>query len=170
MILHTLRFAGFEWKHNPIKLSVDKKRTVKSLTLSHSRESVHSLTRKVSLIKGEGELVGLDCLEQYGKLTELFEKKEKGLLIIPGLEPFEAYFTALTCSANQVAGVVRYEFEFTSDASFLKEREKVHISNGTETIFDIAYDHCCDLTELVKLNPHLRRGDEIEEGERVILC
>lgn len=169
MILNTLRFGGFELRHNPIKLNFQRKRRLSDYETSQ-KKVVQSVSEENCVIKGEGELVGSDCLEQYKALEKLYERREKGLLTLPGFEPFEAYFTALSGSADEKKNLVRYSFEFTKIGCKGTGVGKVYICVGDETLFDIAYDFGCDLLSLVKLNPHLRRADKLKEGERVILC
>lgn len=169
MTLWNLRFGDFEWQTNPVELCLENKRTLSSYTTDKDTQAAEGVFDEVSKIKGNGEFVGQDCFLRFEALENLYKTKKYGLLTPPGMKPFYAWFTALSLEGDEKPSVLRYSFEFLR-ASQEKADKKVHTAKGKETLFDIAHTYSVDLMSLVKLNPNLRRADEIDEGEQVFLC
>ena len=171
MVLALMRFAGFEWEHNPLKIQLQNKRVECSQVLPFYGTQVADLCDDVRVISGSGELVGEDCLEQYDELLKLYRDGRKGVLTIPGLQPVYAYFSRLCAVAQTIPDVLCYEFEFTEiDSLEDGEEAKVYISRSGETLFDIAAETGVSVGVLVKLNPDIRRPDEVKSGREVKLC
>lgn len=172
MILPTMRFAGYEWKHNPLSVEVTHTRILQENILPFHGERVKGLGRQCRVIRGRGELVGSDCIEQYKEIERLFFSGETGILSVPGMMPVRACFSKLSADGGTAPDVLRYSFEFTEIDSTvpMKYRRRVHVCTGEETLFDIAFDEGVTVDFLVKLNPWVRRPDELGAGEKVRLC
>ena len=131
---------------------------------------MQNVTEDFSVVSGEGELVGEDCTEQYKAIEKLFERNRAGVLTLPGMKPFFAYFTGLSVQGSEAKGVLRYKFEFTRDRAGRKDTERFHICKEGESLFDIAYEYETHVEKLAALNPQLKRPDNLKEGERVRVC
>ena len=167
MILSNLRFAGFQWRRNPLSIYADQKRILSGYTTCGESETVQRVCEDVSHIKGEGELTGSDCIEQYEELERLFKKCRKGILTLPGMKPFEAYFTKLSVKGDPAPDKLCYEFEFVRDRRGKGKEKRYHICKEGETLFDISYDYSVDRDNLARLNPQLCRADALKKGQRV---
>ena len=162
MTLWNLRFAGFEWGVNPQKIYVDQKRIISGYTTASSGEAIENVCEGAFAVSGEGEFAGSDCVYRYELLKKIFGNKKRGLLTLPGMKPFYAYFTSLSLQGDDTPEVLRYKFEFIRDTK--KSRGKrFHICKEGESLFEIANLYNADLTGMVKLNPHLKRADGLKE-------
>ena len=170
MILSTLRFAGYCWPHNPTKIYVDQKLVTDVETTFSEGERVVSAASGIKKVSGEGELVGKECIKEYKALEKLFESRRKGVLCLPGFEPFLAYFTKLTVRGESTPDVLFYTFEFVRDTVDIGVAPLYHTCKKGETLYDIAYDKGCDVDTLVRHNPSLRFPDELTEGMLLRIC
>ena len=164
-----LRFAGFEWKVNPAKINIDSKCVLSEYTSPDCAEVIGNIREGALKVSGEGEFVGMNCIYDYEALQELFRNKKRGLLTLPGMKPFYAYFTALSVSGDETPEVLRYKFEFVRDTK-KSGKKKFHICKEGESLFDVADMYNVALMSLVKLNPQLKSADGLKKGERVALC
>ena len=170
MILSTMRFAGYCWPHNPLEISVEHKLVTQVEDTAYEGQRITDARGGVLVVHGEGELVGKDCIEQYKALEKLFEHRRKGVLCLPGLAPFTAYFTKLSVGGQTTPDVLRYTFEFAKETEDLQSGEQYHICKEGQTLYDIAYDSGSDVDTLVRLNPWVRFPEEIDTGRRVRIC
>ena len=171
MELALMRYKGFTLGCNPYSLEVTSETNTSDYILPHSGERYEDLGRRCRVIKGKGELRGKDCLEQYAKLYSLQAKGGEGVLSLPTMEPVVALFTKLTVVANETPDKISYSFQFNEVCSEKTPvSEKVHIIKADETLFDIAYKYSVDVDSLVKLNPHIKRPDELNTYEEIKVC
>lgn len=171
MELAIMRYKGFSLRCNPRSVEVISENTNTAYIQPHSGEHNEDLGRKCRIIKGKGELRGEDCLEQYAKLYSLYQKGGKGVLSMPLAEPVVAFFTKLTASADEAPDKISYSFQFTEASSKSPYmQEKVHIVKKGESLFDIAYKYGVEADKLVKLNPNVKRPDELKENEEIRVC
>lgn len=172
MKLELMRYKGFTFLCNPLSLQITDEGDFIKQEFPFYGEKLSNSCHKLRRIKGKGELRGKDCLEQYANLRALQKDKNAGVLSLPGMMPFSAYFVSLTVSADVTPDTVFYEFEFSEKSSFEdKNRETdYHTAAEEETLFDIAQICKTDVDTLVRLNPHIKRPDELEKGERVRIC
>ncbi len=171
MILSLMRFAGHNFRHNPVEIKIENKKLRKSSLVPFRGEVSAEGLRKCTVISGKGEFVGEDCIEQYKKLHSLYEKGERGVLSIPGLMPFYAYISGLTALGETTPDLISYSFEFTEITGIREQRKReYHTVSEGETLYDIACVEGVSLESLATLNPHLRRPDDLCVGEKVRLC
>ena len=170
MMLSLLRFAGYQWSHNPLNIKTGYSRSMYSTIMVSSGEQIDSVCDRLVYIEGKGELVGKDCIEQYKKIRKLFFEKKKGVLTLPGLPSFVAYFTKLSVEGQPTPDVLVYSFEFVQAKKEGEISPSEYVCKDGETLFDIAYECGVSVDELVRLNPQIRRPDTLEAGECVNLC
>ena len=170
MIISDMRFDSFEWKNNPMDISVSYRRRMTYQNFYRGCY-VREVGSDLKVIKGKGQLAGKDCIRQYEALCKVFEKGRKGLLTLPFAPPFYAYFTELVVTGDVTPDLITYTFEFVeADNSERAEKAAVHIVAEGETLFDIGYIYRVSVDELTELNPQIKRPDELTAGEEVRLC
>ena len=169
-----IRFGGVELSHNPKKLSVQRRRTLRSVrTLSGGRIDCPTLSQGEK-ISGTGELFGESCEADYLKLLAMCGNSTAAVVSIPCFGAFRAVLTSLTLAAEPKDGYIAVDFTFTAAAAeyrppFGRKTECVTQRSGVD-LWDIAYECGCDVSRLVELNPHIRNIRSLKEGERVKLC
>ncbi|MBQ6152974.1 MAG: LysM peptidoglycan-binding domain-containing protein [Ruminococcus sp.] len=167
-----MRFAGYTWRHNPYKLSFHSEKNIIELLPPFSSSDIRTFSQKPCVIKGEGELFGEDCIEQYIRLKTLFSQQEEGVLSIEGAGSFYVAFVSLSMLSEPKDNLLSYSFAFRQkrfEKTEITEEEYV-TANADETLWDIAFHRNMTVEELIGLNPQIRFFDELREGERVRVC
>ena len=167
-----MRFDSFEWTHNPCTVEVSHRRRMSQQNTAGGGSFVQGTGCDLRVIKGRGELAGKTCLEEYEGLCALFERGRKGLLTLPFMKPFYAYFTDLSLVGEATPDLITYTFEFTQaeNSEYLGRGDSAVYAEKCETLFDIAYREGVTVDELVRLNPQIKRPDELNSGQEVRLC
>lgn len=171
MVLATLKFRGCSLRYNPIKLQIKNSFRSSRYIVPMGNTSVQSIQPVPVVYTGVGELFGEDCIGQYRELEKVFLEGRKGVLCLPDMIPTQAWFTGLELIGDTKENLLKYRFEFTqADTSLQTPQRSVHICKEGETLYDIAYEYGVRVEKLVKLNPFIRRPDELRKGEQVRLC
>lgn len=172
MILSTMRYKGYKWQHNPSSIIITTKEEIKEQMVLQSKSFVRDLGAKARVVKGSGQLVGKDCIAQYGQLLKLQSKGGSGVLSLPDTLPFYAFFKSIELACDPTPEVVTYNFEFVEDLSVepLIGDCTCHTVNMEETLWDISYKYNIAIEKLVELNPQISRVDELTVGEQVRIC
>ena len=166
-----MRYKDYTWEHNPKTLKVSLSDNLTEQKLAGSRSLVRYSGRGARKISGEGQLCGDDCLHEFSRLLSLQYQSSSGILSLPDTKPFYAFFSGIKLLCEPSPKVISYAFEFVEDTSRpLKSETAFHIVEDGETLWDISYIYGVPVEELVKLNPDVRRVDELEEGSAVRLC
>ena len=125
------------------------------------------------VIKGEGELVGVNPMEEYAKLYQLFLDEKSGLLGLPNLTPFYCYFESLQLTGQAGPNVLTYQFTFLEDCEKNKipftSTKSFYISRAGDTLCLIAVKNNTTTEQLLLSNPTLQVSEELEEGTVVWL-
>ncbi|MBR3987851.1 MAG: LysM peptidoglycan-binding domain-containing protein [Clostridia bacterium] len=80
-------------------------------------------------------------------------------------------FTKLSVLADPTPDTISYSFQFDeASCENNKVTEIIHKVNPGETLFDIAYNYGVTVDFLVKLNPYVRRPDELENIKEIKVC
>ncbi len=167
-----MRFMGYTWHHNPKKLEIVCGKDVVKFSVPYFRQMVQSFSHKLITVRGIGELYGEDCMEQYKKLNDIFDKGEPGILCLPSIAPMYACFDKLSVVADDKPSVLTYEFSFTQTKGrdpLLPMKKTITVTEDT-TLWDIAYENNVEVESLVELNPHIMFINSIQEGEVVRIC
>ena len=112
MKLAPMRFKGVEWHHNPREITFSCEKEINELHAPYGRSYVQNTGRRNMLIKGEGELFGDDCMEQFERLYALFQEGGSGVLAIPKLGAVYAVFEA---AQGETLWDVSYRFDIVID-------------------------------------------------------
>ena len=168
-----MRFGGYTFGHNPAKLRIEDAANIVSLvTPCMPADSLH-LGFGLRVIRGEGELCGADCIRQFCGLYALYERGEKGLLLLPHMPPMTAYLRELRLIAEPTEDVVGISFTFIEargeQSAPTPERVCTVAADGGN-LWDIAYRYDKSIDSLVRLNPQIRDIAELNAGEKVRLC
>lgn len=167
-----MRFSGYVWHHNPKALEIKCGKKILKYPQPFIKEIVQSFYDEPITVSGSGEFYGEDCLLQYKSLEEVFRKGEKGVLTLPGLSPFYAYFDKLSLKLKPTATLITYSFSFTQ----VKEQMVAETAPKTVTIsknctlFDIANEYSVDIEKLVELNKNIMFINELKKGDVIRLC
>lgn len=171
MKLCPMRFDGYTWHHNPKALEISNGKKVIRLIVPYSDDVLQNFGQKPLSIKGRGELYGEDCIEQYERLKQIYEKGDCAILCLPSLKPFYACFKSLEMTAKPSPSVLEYSFEF----SVVKQKpvrecyENQVVVTQHCTLWDISYKYSIDVERLVTLNPQIMFTDDLYQ-EKVRLC
>lgn len=171
MKLVPMRFKGVQWHHNPREIAFECEKHINELHAPFGRSYVQDTGRRNRLIKGEGELYGADCREQFARLYELFRSGGSGVLAIPGLCTVYAVFEELRLTGYPRPDVLNYRFVFREMMEKVEERtQSAYTPSQGETLWDVSYRFGIVIDRLVALNPWVRRPDEPLGGREVALC
>ena len=173
MKLVPMRYAGYSFRHNPSKLKIEDEANIVSLISPWSPPDSRHLGRRLRIIRGEGELYGADCIEQYRQLSRLYEREEKGILSLPKMAPMTAYLRELQLIAEPQEDVLRFTFSFveTQGEQRAVDPEPCYlVESDGESLWDIAYANGVEIDTLVRLNPQICRIADLAAGEKVRLC
>jgi hypothetical protein len=168
-----MKYKDFIWPQNPKRLQVSRKRELREFSLLGGGSVVQDLGLLRRVAEGEGELWGDDCVEQFGKLWELFRQEGAGLLSLPGYDPFYAHFAALERKDEPFTGLIRYSFRFWEDGaaapSSSSRADGSHTVSPGETLWTVAALHHTTVDALLRRNPGIIRPDRLSPGKRVML-
>ncbi len=172
MSVSKIRFKGNEWAHNPETLKVYYEDNFSEEKLFSGTSGLYKLSSKCRAVNGTGILTGNDCLEQFNALLKLQRERESGILSLPGMKPFYAYFKSLALLCEPCADAVSYSFAFIEDSlkNSIRADKYYHTVCNDENLWDIGYRYGVDVHTLVQLNPEIKRTDELEIGSQVRIC
>ena len=171
MKLAPMRFKGVEWHHNPREITFSCEKEINELHAPYGRSYVQNTGRRNMLIKGEGELFGDDCMEQFERLYALFQEGGSGVLAIPKLGAVHAVFEELKLKGTPRNDVLTYSFVFREVMERVPEASQTSYTAAQgETLWDVSYRFDIVIDRLVALNPWVKRPDEPLGGREVALC
>ena len=168
-----MRFAGYTFRHNPSKLTIEDEANVVGVVSPCTPPDSTHLGRGLRIIRGEGELYGADCIMQYRGIRNLYLNGEKGLLSLPHMPPMTAYLRELRLIAEPREDELSFTFTFieTQGKTGSVDDEAFYtVAADGESLWDIAFAHGLDIDTLVMLNPQICCISELDEGEKVRLC
>ena len=167
-----MRFCGISLHHNPAKLTVRNTANIRSLSAPHTSPDAEHLGLGLWIVKGEGELYGADCMEQYQRLSELYQQEKRGLLSLPGLPVMTAYLSELALGADATENVITYHFSFVQaqGGGCAVSPAQWYTAAEGDSMWDIAVLHEMSIDALVRMNPGICRLDNLSAGERVRVC
>ena len=168
-----MRFAGYTFGHNPAKLKIEDAAHIALIQTPFAPPDSRHMGRKARIIRGEGELYGTDCIEQYRELYALYERAERGMLSLPKMPPMTAYLKELYLEAQASENVLSFGFTFVEaqGASVGVTADSVYtVSVDGESLWDIAYVSGLSIDEAVRLNPQIPDIGSLSAGEAVRLC
>lgn len=168
-----MSYKGYSFATNPSIIRIKHKARITRNSALFQAESVQSFGRKACEISGEGELVGHDCEKQFAEIRKLFLSGGSGLLLLPGIEPFYAFFERFELLDEPSDSLIKYSFSFCEDTSekhFEKQLAKTYTAKGKELLWDISYENGIAIEELLDKNPNIMRPDlPLNAGEVINL-
>ena len=171
MKLIPMRFKGVTWRHNPRELTFESEKQINELHAPYAGCTVQDTGRRGMTVKGEGELFGDDCMEQFERLYALFQEGGSGVLAIPKLGAVYAVFEELKLKGVPKPDVLTYSFTFREVMERVPaEVQTAYTAAQGETLWDVSYRFDIVIDRLVALNPWVRRPDEDVGGREVALC
>ena len=168
-----IRFKGFELEHNPETLQITSQKNISLQSVVGAKSVISETGDNSRVISGEGKIYGENCIYKYIRLFKLKEEIGSGILSLPNIKPFYAYFSTLEFSADPTPELITYKFVFREDSSKQKDiviPEKYYNAQSGEDLWDISHKFNVPVETLVSLNPDIKRVNEIEEGRTVKIC
>ncbi len=172
MILAKMRYKGITFEHNPESLRVQDKAKVKEDNILFGEPEITRVGRKCRTVTGKGQFAGENCIRAYADLLRLQMEGGSGILSLPDIKPFFAYFTKLELSCDPTPELVEYGFEFCEDTtdSDSGNTPYYHKVMMGENLWDISYMYSVDIDTLVRLNPDIRFINESLQDKSVRIC
>ena len=171
MNLVPMRFKGVEWHHNPREISFSCEQSVNEFQAPYGKSYIQNTGRKCTVVRGEGELYGDDCAEQFARLFALMKSGGCGVLAIPKLGTMTAVFESLSIKGYPKPDVLTYRFVFREVMENNREdKPTAYLCGNGETLWDVSYRFGIVIDRLIALNPFVRRPDDVLEGKEVALC
>lgn len=173
MINAAMSFDGLRLRYNPAVLRISDEANVKEYNIPGCQPTADNLGRRAKIIRGEGELCGKSCMEQYRALEAKYSECRTGLLCLPRMQPLYACLTELSITAQPQDNILQYGFTFTETGTVQRPRphkEYYLTKNEDESLWDISFDSGKAVEELVRLNPHIPYINHLRKGERIRLC
>lgn len=168
-----MSYKGYSFKTNPSVIRIKHRTRVTKSSVPFQAESTVSFGRKACEISGEGVIVGYDCEKQFAEIRRLFLSGGSGLLLLPGIEPFYAFFESLELLDEPSDSLIKYSFSFCEDTSvkhFEVQMPKSCTAEDGETLWDISYKNNITVEELLDKNPNIMRPDlPLSAGEVIKL-
>lgn len=174
MDLDKMEYNEYRWKFNPKKIEVTQERNIKEQVIPFWGNVFQDYGRKKRIVKGYGEFFGEDAQDQYQRLYNVFALGGVSYLKLPKLSPFLAVFVSLDLVGEAGPEFLRYEFEFWE---YIKKQSVLgvlklnnyHIVKKGETLWSIACMYSDSIEDIIKLNPQIKRPEELDVGQKVIL-
>lgn len=173
MINSMIRFKGYVFEHNPQTLKISSKKNISSRNVLNSMNAVTETGDNSRVITGEGNIHGENSIYKFVKLFKLKEESGSGILSLPFVKPFYAFFESLEFSADPTPELISYKFVFREDASKPLSKitaEKFYTLEADEDLWDVSRKFNTPIETLVALNPQLKRTDDATVGMRVRIC
>lgn len=171
MKLAPMKFGTYSWKYNPRKITFECEKSVNEMKIPFGFSTVQNMGRRNMMIKGEGELVGADCAEQFKRLFEVFRNSGVEVLTIPEMSGIYAVFESLEIIGEPKPDVLSYRFVFREITEKKQtEKESFTYAKDGQTLWDISAGKGISIDRLVLLNPDVKFPDSNLFGKRVCLC
>lgn len=174
MITNKMKYKNFTFDYNPKQINIDNRKNLVEIKLPFLGSVVQDLGREKRVVTGNGEFFGENCIEKFNELSNLSLENKSGLLFIPGIEPFKAFFKSLKMTADPMPNLISYSFEFWEDTAaetveFKNLSPTYHVVLQGETLWDIARKYNTTAYNLITLNPDIKRPNMLLVGQKVML-
>lgn len=168
-----VRFKGYSLEHNPEKLSITSQKNLSRQNVLGAKSVVGETGDNERVVTGVGKIHGENCIYRFMKLFRLKEQSGSGILSLPGIKPFYAFFVSLEFAADPTPELITYKFVFREDCarqSKLAIPERYYTTEQNEDLWDVSYKFNVPVETLAALNPEIKRANDVSEGTRVRLC
>lgn len=167
-----IRFRDYEFEHNPETLRITSENNVVSCDSLYGKADVYGFGSRPRIVTGEGSIVGENCIYKFLRLFSVKQQNGSGILSLPSVKPFKAFFKSLEFAAEPTPELVTYKFVFVEDLTGDggERPEKYHTLGADEDLWDVSYRYDVPIETLLELNPFVARPEEVREGEEVRIC
>jgi hypothetical protein len=172
MNIEQMRYKDYIWRNNPAKIHVSSQRNQKDICIPHSGNFIQDCGRNKRIVKGSGEFFGEFYLEDFNKLSTIFEENTEGYLSIPGFKPFKAMFHSLDMLGESAPNLIHYSFTFwevIGEKPQLCLGKKYHEVKEGETLWHISKDYQCTIECLLEKNRFIKNPNQLKTGWKVAL-
>lgn len=174
MNLEKMSFNNYVWSHNPRKINIEEEKNIVEFMLPFNKNILQNLGRKKRIVKGEGELFGVTCFNEFKELRELYLADNSAYLKLPGIDPFLARFSSLKMVGEANEDVLTYTFEFIEEIEYDSEirgdlADGYYIASDGDTLWTIANKYNISVSTLLELNKDIRKPEDVSSGQKVLL-
>ncbi len=165
-----MRYKNFEFDVNPSTVKTELSSSISENALIGSDSAVSCVSRRASVISGEGSFWGENAVRLSRELKSVREQPQSGWLFLPDGSCFNAFFSYLSITEDVKKGCVSYSFKFVENCNHRKsffDFGFTYVKNG-ENMFDVAYRSAVDVEKLMELNDY-KSPFALKEGDRVVL-
>jgi hypothetical protein len=165
-----MQFGDFIWPSNPSEIEIRCAGNDETFPVSFEPDMPQDFGQNPLRIRGKGVFFGETAGTDFASLRRLFDRKKKGLLMVPGLEPIVAVPRVLTVTDAGKPGQTAYSFEFTEIQKEQAEPcvfEKRIVLGEGETLWHTAAAHDVPIETLMRLNPEKKDPWDVLPGDEV---
>ncbi len=114
-------------------------------------------------------------MSKYNLLLDVYNSHQCGLLDIPGLLPFYAFFSKLYMTGKSGEISINYKFEFISsnetypNYNSTDEVNNIYTPQKGESLFSIANKFNIPFDDIFKKNPNIYSPFYLDSDQKVIL-
>ncbi len=164
-----MRFCKKPFADNLTSLSISGTKDIKKIRLCGGENVIQNFGRRPRVISGCGELHPPAAEKEMRRMRGMFSAGDRGVLVIPGYEPFFAVLNSLVFEAREDGAAVNYSFEFCEIERGKKSSEicLYHKASENDNLFTIARQYSSSVEELLRLNPGVARPDRLAAGEEI---
>ena len=166
-----IRYKGYSFEHNPETLRISTVKSVAEQDVILGRSIVREFGEKNRIITGEGKIVGEDCMYQFLRLYKVKEERGSGVLSIPSVKPFFAFFRSLEFLAEPAPNLITYRFVFVEEGgkSLTPAQSSYTLEDG-EDLWDVSHKFGLAVEKLIELNNFIKRPEEVGARDEVRVC
>lgn len=171
-------FKSFVWPHNPKNINISIVKNSNTLYLPGLGPFVQQIGKDYKIIYGSGEFFGKNALTQFNQLSNLFsESSLPGKLLIPPIEPINAYFCELAITNQSNPEIIPYKFKFIEDTTNAignfnnnpTQNNKFYYLKNNETLWDVANKFNINIDSILNLNPNLSNPYDVKPNLKVLI-
>jgi len=113
-----VQFGDYLFAYNPSRIELRSRRQSSSRRLPYLGEQVIATGEQAREVLLEGAFFGQtadEAMAGYRRLEEVYRSRRRGLLFLPGNEPFYALFDRLELDASGDGRILQYSARFLED-------------------------------------------------------
>lgn len=171
-------FKSFVWPNNPKNINISIVKNSNTYHLPGLGPFMQQIGKDYKIICGSGEFFGKNALNQFNQLSKLYtESSLSGKLLIPPIEPINAYFCELYITEQSNPEIIAYKFKFIEDTNNIiqniknnhtKSNRAYYLKNN-ETLWDVANKFNISIDYVLNLNKNLSNPYDVEPNLKVLV-
>ena len=172
MGMSVLYFKGTPLAFAPETLTVTLTRRVVQELLPQGGTLCREVGQQPLAVQGEGVLFGEQTASEEAALRKLFAARESGMLLLPGMAPFRAFFTECSVSRSAELPLCTVRFAFLEDTkrtvqAIDQTKATAYLVRRGDSWDSIAAQYGLTVEALQAANQEAARRLALTEGERL---